>query len=90
MSKELKTIVLGEEHDDALRCALRLVLVNNGATGIDASWGVGGSQEIEKIQVRFGSDLITIESETYIGLTISGPQLAIDDVASQVHRQLAG
>jgi len=69
MRNQLETIVLGDEYDDGLRNAMRVVLVNGGAVGIDASWEVGGSQEIEKIQVRLGSDLITIESETFIALS---------------------
>jgi hypothetical protein len=88
VSKELETIVLGDEHDDALRDALRIVLVSCGAVGVDASWAVGGSQEVETIQIKLGSDLVTIESETFVGLTISGPKLVIDDIAKQVRRQL--
>ncbi len=88
MTNELETIVLGDEYDDELRDALRLVLLNGGAVGIDASWGVGGSQEIETIQVKLGSDLIKIESETFMGLSISGPKLTIDEIAKKVRRQL--
>jgi hypothetical protein len=81
-------VVLGDEYDDVLRDALRAVLERNGAVGIDKSWGVGGSQEIERVQVSLGKDSITIESETFVGLTISGPQVVIDEIASQVRKQM--
>jgi hypothetical protein len=82
--------VLGDEYDDALRDALRAVLERNGAVAIDKSWGLGGSQEVGRVQVLLGEDSITIESETFVGLTISGPQAVIDEIASQVRKQLSG
>lgn len=88
MSKELATITLGDEYDEVTRDALRTVLVRNGAVGIDKSWGVGGSQEIETLIVRLGSDLITVEAETFVGLTIVGPKAVVEDVARQVRQQL--
>ncbi|MBE7372942.1 hypothetical protein [Pseudomonas lopnurensis] len=88
MVKETETIILGDEYDDALRDALRAVLLRNGAVGINKSWGVGGSQEIESLVIRLGSDLITIESETFVGLTIAGPKVVVEDIVLQVRRQL--
>jgi hypothetical protein len=88
MGKETATIILGDEYDDALRDALRAVLVRNGAVGIDKSWGVGGSQEIEALVIRLGSDLITIEAETFVGLTVAGPKAVVEDIALQVRQQL--
>ncbi|HFL6174921.1 hypothetical protein [Pseudomonas aeruginosa] len=88
MSKETEKIILGDEYDDALRDALRAVLISSGAVGVDKIWGVGGSQEIESLVVRIGSDLITIEAETFIGLTVSGSKVVVEDIAFQVRRQL--
>ncbi|MDR2031941.1 MAG: hypothetical protein LBP86_06760 [Azoarcus sp.] len=82
--------VLGDEYDDKLRDALRVVLEKNGTVATDKFWGVGGSQEIERVQVSLGEDSITIESETFVGLTISGPQAVIDEIASQVRKQMSG
>ena len=87
MDIEQTKIILGDEYDDDLRDALRVVLLNNGAVGLDKSWGVGGSQEIETLQVKLGNDLITIESETFVGLTIKGPKLVAENLAQQVHDQ---
>lgn len=88
MVKETETIILGDEYDDALRGALHAVLVRNGAVGIDKFWGVAGSQEIENLVVRLGSDLITIEAETFVGLTVTGSKAVVEDIALQVRRQL--
>ena len=88
MSTEQTTINLGDEYDDVLRDALRMVLLKKKATGIGKSWGVGGSQEIEVLKVRLGDDLVTIESETYIGLTISGPKLIVERLAEAVRAEL--
>ncbi|MCY1498256.1 hypothetical protein D9M68_322400 [compost metagenome] len=88
MSEETATIILGDEYDDALRDALLAVLVRNGAVGIDKSWGVGGSQEVEVLVISLGGDLITIEAETFVGLTVSGSKAIVEDIALQVRRQL--
>lgn len=85
---EKKTIVLGDEYDDVLRDALCAVLMRNGAVGVDKSWGVGGSQEIETLTVKLGGDLIAIESETFVGLTVAGPNAVVEDIARQVWQQL--
>ncbi|WP_140419907.1 hypothetical protein [Achromobacter denitrificans] len=88
MRVEKKTIILGDEYDEALRDALRIVLVRNGAVGINKFFGVGGSQEVETLEVRIGDDLITIEAETFVGLTITGSSAAVDSLALQVKQRL--
>lgn len=85
MSKGQKTTNLGDEFDDALRDMLRIVLLKNQAVAVDKLWGVGGSQEIEVLQVRLGDELVTIESETYIGLTISGEKSLVEKIAKEVN-----
>jgi hypothetical protein len=81
-------MILGDEYDEVLRDALRTVLIENGAIGIDKSWGVGGSQEIESVQVRIGEKLITIESETFVGLTVTGAKSVIEKIADQVNKKI--
>ncbi|MDU9405442.1 hypothetical protein RTH46_23435 [Pseudomonas sp. zfem004] len=88
MSKEMATIILGNEYDDAVRDALRAVLVRSGAVGIDKTWVVGGSQEIDTLAIRLGSDLIMIEAETFIGLSVTGPKAVVEDIALLVRQQL--
>jgi len=88
MGKETATIILGDEYDDALRDALCAVLVRSGAIDIDKSWGLGGSQEVESMVIRLGCDSITIEAETFVGLSITGPKALVEDIALRVRQQL--
>ncbi|MGE8435543.1 MAG: hypothetical protein ACN6P2_03255 [Pseudomonas palmensis] len=81
MVKVFQSIVLGDEYDAVLRNALHIVLVRFGAVGLDKSWAVGGSQEIEVAEVELMGEKIKIESETFVGLTIFGPGFIIDEVA---------
>ena len=83
-----KTVTLGPEYDEATRDALRAVLLSLKATNMKASWGVGGSQEVESLEVRVAGSPLSIESETYIGLTITGDESLVDTVAGLVRAQL--
>lgn len=89
MREEFVSIILGDEHDAALRCALRAVLVEAGAKGITRSSGIGGSQEVELIKVEIDGELLVIESETFVGLTVSGPKPVVDDVVRRVRHRMA-
>lgn len=88
MAKETQRIILGDEYDEVLREALHAVLLRNGAIDVDKSWGIGGSQEIEILIISLGSDVITIEAETFVGLSVSGPKTVVEEIALQVRRQL--
>lgn len=89
MTNEFASIVLGDEYDAVLRNALHIVLVRLGAVGLDKSWAVGGSQEIEVAEVELMGEKVKIESETFVGLTIFGPGFIIDEVAEKVRQELA-
>jgi len=80
-----KRVVLGAEHDQALRRRLLEVLRNLDAKSTDQSFQVGGSQELETLTAFVGSRSILVESETYIGLTITGDAELIDEVVARVH-----
>jgi len=87
MSEEQVSITLGDEYDDTLRETLRIVLARNGAVMNESSWHIGGSQEIESQNVEIEGAKITIEAETFVGLTISGPKPIIDKLACEVHEK---
>ena len=80
------TIVLGPEWDDALRSSLLDVLRELGATEVSREWGVGGSQEIETLVVKLGDQVLSIEAETYIGLSVTGPRDLVERVQSMMRR----
>lgn len=88
MNTENISIRLGDEYDDVLRDALIAVLSSRDAKGVESSWGVGGSQELDTTRVKVGDEVITIESETYMGLTIEGPKLIVEALAQEVSAYL--
>ena len=85
---EKTNIILGDEYDDKLRDALMLTLKEEGAIPVDKSWAVAGSQEIEFLEVSLDSESVTIEAETYIGLSITGPQNIVERIAEKTRNRL--
>jgi hypothetical protein len=85
---KLITRNIGDEYDDKLLDALRNVLIRNSAAMVNQSWGIGGSQQLESTQVILEGQELLIESETFIGLTISGPEEIVNQIADQVTTEL--
>ena len=83
-----KTVNLGKEYDAQLREALRHTLLELGAIVTDKSWGVGGSQEVETLQVSLAGGTLSVDAETYVGLSITGAPDLVDRVAALVHERL--
>lgn len=78
------TVILGEEHDQHLRATLVQVLLQQGAVLENRNWSVAGSQEVETFLWRLAGQDITVEAETYMGLSISGDEKTIRDIAQRV------
>lgn len=78
------TIVLGGEYDAGLRARLLEVLQDRGATPLRTSWALAGSQELAVFKVRIGQEIVTIEAETYVGLSISGNPALVRQIADEV------
>ena len=77
------TVILGREFDDPLREKLMNVLRQLGAKPVKSTERyVTGSQDLQLFDVILNEQLLHIESETYIGLSISGP----NDLVQQVRR----
>jgi hypothetical protein len=68
------TVVLGGEFDDNLRNKLLNLLHGLGAI-VAGSQGrvVVGSQDIEELDVLINGQVLHVEGETYVGLSIGGP-----------------
>jgi hypothetical protein len=79
-----KTLVLGAEYDDGLRRTLMDCLGELGADVAARQWGLGGSQTMETTRVYVGKDLVVVESQTYVGLTIKGEARLVDRLATMV------
>jgi hypothetical protein len=84
------TVSISDDESDqqaieAAKWALRKV----GAMRRSNSWGVGGSQEIASEKWQCGGTTLTLEAETYVGLTLSGPEELVNLVAQLAADRLA-
>jgi hypothetical protein len=79
-----KTIVLGAEFDDELRTDLVEVLRNIGATVTQAERAMAGSQELERTTAMLRGNVIVIEAETYMGLSITGHEDDLAEITSLI------
>lgn len=84
-----KTVILGSEYDEAVWQALKSVLKDLGGTVQDSSWGVGGSQELTSADVIIGGERITVESETYVGISVSGDSELADQIQAAITSRLS-
>lgn len=66
-------IVLGDEFDGALRERTCRVLREAGARLASSERGIGGSQEVVIEEWILGGAKLILEAETYMGLSLSGP-----------------
>jgi hypothetical protein len=82
------TINLGAEYDVQLQEMVHDVLLALGARLIRQSWGVGGSQEIFTRWYKLGWKVVTVEGETYIGLSITGEAELVREIAEKVRSQI--
>lgn len=84
-NSERTSINLGDEFDDTLRSKLFEVLLELGASNnILNERFLAGSQDFEKIAVLVNKQLLNIEAETYIGLTIEGPADLVREVQLKI------
>ena len=67
--------------DGEARRRLKRALRKAGARRVGSWWGLGGSQEISSATFRIDGGRLTIEAETYIGLTVVGDEEAVAALA---------
>lgn len=79
-----KTIAIGPELDPSLRQTLRDVLDGMGAEGPEAWWTVSGAADDDAVVVTIEGEAVTIEAPTYVGLTISGERVVVEEIAAMV------
>jgi len=84
-----KTVILGAEYEKIVWDTLKGVLKELGGTVHDSNWGIGGSQELTSVDVIVGGQIISVESETYIGISISGDSGLVDQIQKTVKSRLA-
>lgn len=81
--------VVGPETDDELVAKLNETLGDLGYSIGNKTYAMGGSQEIVTWTARGPHGDLTIESETYVGISLTGPAELIDEVRSQFEGRAA-
>ena len=79
----MTTIILGEEFDTGAWERARKALRSIGARRKSSDWAVVGSQEITREEWRTQDVQLILEGETYIGLSLTGPDEQVAMVATQ-------
>ncbi|PSJ43023.1 hypothetical protein [Allosphingosinicella deserti] len=75
-------IHLGDEWDEDLIAAIDAVLQGIGAERISKHGSIAGSQEWSSSEWRLGEQVITVERETYMGVSLVGPPALTNAVAA--------
>lgn len=81
--------ISGDESDRQAIKAAKWALREIGAKRRGGSWGVGGSQEVASEEWQCGPATLTLETETYVGLTLSGPEELVSRIAQLTADRLA-
>lgn len=82
------SVQLDDRASEAVFAALSAELNARGVQLVDKWWGVGGSVEISQWTFSLDDSEITVESETFDGLTISGEGRLVHEIAACVARRL--
>jgi hypothetical protein len=84
------TQILGSEHDLAVTNALLKVLRDMGAEEVSRNWGVAGSQEVNTLEFTLKGRPLTVEAETYVGLSVTGDAPTVEIIAARVGEIVRG
>lgn len=80
----IENIVIGNEYDDNLKDALSLALKQMGAKEISKINALVGSQDISIYKFLVKNEIIRVEFETYIGLSLIGPKNLIREIEENI------
>lgn len=80
---ELKIWVVGDEYEEAAFARLKRALGELKYCFQDQWEGVAGSQDVRHWTVVGPGGKLTIESETYVGLSVEGPRSLIADLQAR-------
>jgi len=72
--------IVGPEFESQLLSTLEVSLKALGYTLDAKSWGVGGSQELSVWAVQGPKGMLTIQAETYVGLSVSGEPMLVKEL----------
>ena len=77
-----KTLVLGDEEDDALAARVRQAIQAEGAEQADTWSAVLSHKHVTSLTYRIGNESLLLETETEVGISISGPEEIVDRIAA--------
>jgi hypothetical protein len=75
--------IVGDEHDERLVAALNGALLALGYSIGKRSYGMAGSQELSTWIASGPNGTLTIETETYVGLSVRGEVRLLDELKRQ-------
>ena len=82
-----ESIVIGNEYDEKLIKSLFLILQEIGAVKKDESSALVGSQDYYLARYEVNNLILTVEIETYIGVTLSGPSNVVREISNKLKRK---
>ena len=82
-----ESIVIGNEYDEKLIKSLFLTLQEIGAVKKDESSALVGSQDYYLVRYEVNNLILTVEIETYIGVTLSGPSNVVREISNKLKRK---
>ncbi len=78
------TAILASEHDLEAANALLRVLREVGAQEVARDYAVVGSQEINTLRFTLDGLPLSVEAETYVGLSVTGQAKAVETITSRL------
>lgn len=78
------TVILASEHDLAAGNALIRVLREVGAEEVSRDYAVVGSQEINTLRFTLDGFPLSVETETYVGLSVTGEPEVVETIKSRL------
>lgn len=82
-----KKIVLGKEYDEVLKGELTNTLKSMNFQKVSFQRAIVGSQDLQILKVVLNGAEVVIESETYMGLSICGPEGVVDEIVSNLGKR---
>ncbi|WP_413989757.1 hypothetical protein ACMDCR_28000 [Labrys okinawensis] len=84
-----KRLILGREHDEALRAGALAALRRLKAQTRASSWDTGGCQEVTTLRFTIDGQEVTLTSGTNSGLALEGPAVLVDRIRTEIEASLS-
>ncbi len=88
--EKIKTVIIGAEYDKQLISKLEQLLLQEGVLLTQHQEGVAGSQDYQRYEVIWHGTRVTIEQETYTGISITGDAPVVDYIYTALQNGATG